>query len=95
MQAEQRPESGEGGLPDSQEQNIPGRGKTHLTWNGGSWGCCGRRGLERDWREAATDLRGYRQEAGFCSEGEGQPWQGPGHDVVCRRLSPPVVWTTD
>lgn len=48
-----------------------------------------------DWRAAAMDLRGYRQEAGFCSDGEGQPWQGPGRDVGCRQLSPPAVWTTD
>lgn len=64
-----------------------------LTWSGGSWGCRGRRELERDWRVATTDLGGYQQESGFCSEGEGQPWQGPGPDVGCRRLSPPAVWT--
>lgn len=78
---------------DSQQQNIPGRGKTrpHLEWR--SWGCRGEEGAREDWRVAATDLGGYQQESGFCSEGEGQPWQGPGPGWGCRRLSPPAVWT--
>ena len=50
VQAEQRPETGEVSLPDSQEQNIPGRGKTqpHLEQRelGMLWEEGAREGLE-------------------------------------------------
>lgn len=79
---EQRPERGEAGPPDSQEQSMPGKGKARRPHKG--LVCPGPAGmLEQSTSgpvQAGAERRGLRDcgyEVGFHSEGRRKPLQGP------------------